>query len=163
MPGPPPAPTLLTMDTLEAWAEVAGVVAVAPLLVGWLPAVGHRKRSASDLYLLVYGYWMALMPVINGACAWFAAWRLHLAHGSATEPAAIVAGVLFAGQTVPMFYLLALGAAMGGESQGHTPVKRPFRYACAMFYNWAFAAYLLSIPFAMIVTAAGWLGGQAGS
>jgi len=147
--------TLLTTDTVKAWAEVAGAVAVAPLLVGWLPALGHRKRPASDLYALVFGYWMVLMPLINGACAWFAAWRLHLAHGTATEPAAIAVGVLFAGQTVLMYSLLALGAAMGGESQERTPAKHPYRYACAMFCNWAYATYLLSIPLAVIVTVAG--------
>ena len=147
--------TLLTTDTVKAWAEVAGAVAVAPLLVGWLPALGHRKRPASDLYSLVFGYWMVLMPLINGACAWFAAWRLHLAHGAAAEPAAIAVGVLFGVLPLFMIYMFALGAAMGGESQADTPPKHPYRYACVMFCSWAYATYLLSIPLAVIVTIAG--------
>jgi hypothetical protein len=68
--------TEITSHALLAWAEVACAVAFAPLVLGWLPAVGGRRRSATDLYLQAFVYCMVLMPLVTAACAWFATWRL---------------------------------------------------------------------------------------
>ena len=148
--------TEITPHALLALAEVACAVAFAPLVLGWLPAVGRRKRSATDLYRRTFGYCMVLMPLVIAACAWFGSWRMHLAHGAASQPVAIVVGVLFGVQTVSMFYLFAMGAAMTGE-QGDKPPRHPFRFAWTMFCSVAYAAYLLSTPLALIVTVIGLL------
>jgi len=139
------------------WAEVAGVAAVAPPLVGWLSAVGRRQRTASDLYAQAFQNYMILMPMLIGACAWLGAWRLHLAHGAAGQPVAIIVGVLFGAQTFIWLPMFAFGAGMGAEPQEHKPPEHPYRVACAAFCQWAYAAYLLSIPLALVVTIIGLL------
>jgi hypothetical protein len=48
--------------------------------------------------------------------------------GAASQPAAILVGILFGAQTVPMFYLFALGVAMTGSQGGQaTSASVPFR------------------------------------
>jgi hypothetical protein len=147
----------VALHTSAAWAEVACAVAFAPPMLGWLPAVGRRKRSATDLYRLTFGYCMILMTLVTAACAWFGSWRLHLAHGAASQPVAIVVGILFGLQTVIMFYLFAVGAAMNG-AQGTKPPEHPFRFTWTMFCNLAYVTYLVSTPLALIVTVIGLLG-----
>jgi hypothetical protein len=141
----------MTPHVPAAFAEVVLAVMFAPVLLAWLPAVAGHGRSETDLYRIAFSYCMFLVPPVIGVCAWFAAWRLHLASGHAGQPAAIAVGVVFTAQSLLLFYLLALGAAMSG-SRGTERPKHPYRFSYRCFCSWAYAVVFLSIPLALTVT-----------
>jgi hypothetical protein len=141
----------MTPHVPPAFAEAVLAVMFAPVLLAWLPAAASHGRSETDLYRLAFSYCMCLMPPVIGVCAWFAAWRLHLASGHAGQPAAIAVGVAFAAESLLLFYFLAIGAAMNG-SRGSERPKHPYRLPYRCFCSWAYAVVFLNVPLALIVT-----------
>jgi hypothetical protein len=136
---------------LVAAAEVVLAVLLAPVLLGCVPAAVAVGRSATDLHRLTFLCSFSLMPVAIGALAWFAAWRLPVApSGPAGQPVAIVIGVLFAVQSLVVFYFLAVGAAMGG-ALGKEPPVHPRWFAYRGFCSCSYAVLLLNLPLALIV------------
>ena len=135
---------------LAAAAEVVLAVLLAPVLLGLVPAVAAGRRSVTDLYRLAFACSFALMPVACGALAWFAVWRLVAPSGLASQSAAILIGVLFGVQSLVMFYVLSIGAAMSG-ALGEEPPAHPRWFAYRSFCSWSCAVLLLSLPLALIV------------
>jgi hypothetical protein len=139
----------------KAVADVMLAFIVAPALFACLPAIVGRRRSATDLHGLVFTHFVFLMPATFGVIAWFAAWRLQLAHGSASQPAAIVVGVLFCAESLLLCVIFSIGAAMSG-SLGPDRPEHPFRFACSRFWSWTYGLALLNIPLALVVTVIVW-------
>jgi hypothetical protein len=141
----------MALHGLQALGVVVLAALVAPLLLGWIPAVAGLRRSETDVYRRTFACSMIAMPLVLGACAWFGCWKVPLASGPANQPVAITVGVLFTVQSLFWFYWpLSMGAAMSG-SRGERRPEHPFLFPYRCFYNWAYTDILFSIPLALLV------------
>jgi len=145
------------LGTASGLCQLALMAFFAPALAACLAfAPPRRGMGQRDAHARQAGCCTLAMPPVIGAWAWFLAWRLHMpppSHGG--QPAAITVGILFAAQALVLGYVLALGAAFGGERLDLKEPDRPLVFFINGFRDQAFVLILLSLPLAVVVAVIG--------